>query len=244
MNKAWYLIQKMVEQKLAKTAIKELLSLPDGVEMAWDVFFLGEDCSLSSFITNHPIRFLELFFIVDKYRLIETFEIMAIQEGYIIDVSNYACSIGVTPKPIFRFKENLLNTFSHIQETKILSNKKSCVYYVKEIFEKRNGKEKPLQLYRIPRNSTTGSICIHTKILWITIIVIKGKCIVRRGVVTDDKDRFQLEDADWELMENEECTFENYFKFVDTNEYSWFEILNAESQDLLLLVLPVDDNTI
>jgi hypothetical protein len=244
MIKAWYLIQIMVEHKLAKKAMKELISLPDGVERAWDVFFWGKDFSLSSFIISHPIRFLELLFIVDKYRLIETFEIMAIQEGYIIDVSNFACSIGVTPKPIFRIKENLLNTFSVIHETKMLSNNNTSVYYVKELFEKRNGKEKLLQLYRIPQNSTTGTICIHTKILWITIIVLKGKCTVRRGVVTDDNDRFQLEDEDWELMENEECTLENYFKVVETNEYSCYELLNAETHDLLLLVLPVDDNTI
>ena len=193
---------------------------------------------------RHPFLFLENLFVIDKIRLIDRFEGMAAKEGYIIDKSNYIGAIGGPSEPIIRIKENLLNIFAKIHETKISSGNTPSVYYFKEYFEKRNGKNKPIQLYRISNNTTTGRIRIQPQILWISAIPLNGNCIARRGVVTDDKERFDFGDDDWLLQENEECTFENYFKNADTGEYSWFELKNAETQDLLMLVFPIDENVI
>lgn len=183
-------------------------------------------------------------FVIDRIKLIERFEDMAAKEGYIIDKSNYIGAIGGSSEAIFRIRENLLNKFATINETKITSKNVPVVYYFKEFFEQRNGKNKPIQLYRIPYNSTTGRIRIQSQVLWITAIPLNGNCIARRGVVTGDKERFDFGDDDWLLQENEECTFDNYFKNADTGEYSWFELKNEEAHDLLMLVFPIDENVI
>ena len=244
MNKIWYIIQERAEKRLAQRAIRRLKSLPDGVEISWNVLFWGEVKSYSAFILRHPFLFLEILFVLDRIRLIDRFEGMAVKEGYIIDRSNYIGTIGGSTKPIFRSRENLLNIFAKIQETKITSENTPNVYYFKEFFEKRNDKNKPIQLYRIPYSSTTGRIRIQPQILWISAIPLNGNCIVRRGVVTDDKERFNFGDDEWVLHKNEEFTFDNYFKNIDTGEYSWFELKNVEAQDLLMLVFPIDENVI
>lgn len=244
MNRIWYKIQERTEKRLAQRAIKKLKSLPDGVEMSWNVLFWGGVKSISAFILRHPYLFLENLFVIDRIRLIDRFEGMAAKEGYIIDKSNYVGAIGGPSEPIFRIRENILNIFAKIHETKITSGNTPNVYYFKEYFEKRNGKNKPIQLYRIPYNATTGRIRIQPQILWISAIPLNGNCIARRGVVTNDKERFDFGDDDWVLQENEEYTFDNDFKNIDTEDYSWFELKIAEAQDLLMLVFPIDENVI
>ena len=244
MNRIWYKFQERTEKRLAQSAIRRLKSLPDGVEMSWSVLFWGEVNSYSAFILRHSFLYLKNMFVIDRIRLIDWFEGMAVKEGYIIDKSNYVGAIGGPSEPIFRIRENLLNIFAKIHETKISSENSPNGYYFKEFFEKRNGKNKPIQLYRIPYNSTTGRIRIQPQILWISAIPLNGNCIARRGVVTDDKERFDFGDDDWVLKENEEYTFDNNFKNADTGEYSWFELKNAEAQDLLMLVFPIDENVI
>ncbi|MBR5687319.1 MAG: hypothetical protein IKX36_05115 [Prevotella sp.] len=237
-SRIWHMLQERVEKKIAKKAMKKLQSLPDGVEIEWYILFWGEIDSPKGFILRHPILFLKLLFVTNIHRIIERFLMEVKEDGrFIVDISSRAGLIGIISIPIFRNKENLLKKFSEIHETKMSSGGNTNIYYVKRSYEMRNGKRKPLQLYRIPRNSTTGIIRIHTEILCITAVALNGSCIARWGDVQEGKDIIQLEE---ELQENDCYIFDNDYRTEDTCDYSWYEIKNPESHDLLMLILPVD----
>ena len=82
------------------------------------------------------LTILKILFVIDRIRLIDRFEGMAVKEGYIIDKSIYANCIGGQSEPIFRIRENLLNIFAKIHETKITSEETTNVYYFKEFLRK------------------------------------------------------------------------------------------------------------
>lgn len=192
------IIQK-IEQILAQEAIKKLRSLPDGAEKPWS-FFLGR-------LSRCLIRFS----LLNYNRWIQRFVEIAQNDGYIVDISNCDCLVGGEIKPIFRVKEKLLNNFAGISEKAIFSASNN-VYFIKELWENRNGKIKQLQLYRIPHNLSTGEIRVQPQTWWITVIVLDGVGMLRQGVVTKEHEYFPIEDQEYELWEydDESICIENY----------------------------------
>lgn len=127
MNRIRSRIQARVGERITKKAMRKLLSLPDGVEMTWNALFLGEVSSPYGFIFHHPILSMEFMFVVDQCELIDRFKQLVKQEGYIIDDSNCACTIGGEYRLTFRSKENLINKFADVCERKIRREKASCI---------------------------------------------------------------------------------------------------------------------
>ena len=103
--------------------------------------------------------------------------------------------------------------------------------------EERNGKQKTLMLYRIPEQSSTGKIyhSSFTSLYWISIIVLKGKCIGIDSYMLSCND--DEESPGFEYTENESTSFRGYSPDKD-----WFELRNATDDELLVIVEPISED--
>ena len=228
------MIQKSIVRQLVNITISRLKSLPDGTDCTRNELLFPQIESVWGMLSHYPFRTI-MYLIVDRSRLLESFWKRLIVEGYIEDDSQVAGCIGGPYICKYRRKSKLLDDFSKIRETAHYSDDNKFTYYVREMNEERDGKRKPLFLYRIPEHSSTGKIYYSSfpSLYWISIIVLKGKCIGtdnNMSLCHDD------ESPNFEFKENESTFFRGY---SSDKEKDWFELRNETNKELLVLVEPI-----
>ena len=228
------MIQKSIVRQLVNIAISRLKSLPDGTECTRNELLFPQIESVWGMLSHYPFRTI-MYLIVDRLRLLESFWKRLIVEGYIEDDSQVAGCIGGPYICKYRRKSKLLDDFSKIGDTAHYSDDNIFTYYVREMNEERNGKRKPLLLYRIPEHSSTGKIYSSSfpSLYWISIIVLKGKCI---GMDNSMSSCYDDESPSFEFKENESTFFRGN---SSDKEKDWFELRNETNKELLVLVEPI-----
>lgn len=230
------MIQKSIVRQLVNIAISRLKSLPDGTECTRLELLFPNIETVWGMLSHYPFRTI-LYLIVDKSRLLDSFWKRLIVEDYIEDDSQVAGCFGGPYTCKYRKKSKLLNDFSIIGETSKYSGDNEYTYYVREMYEERNGKQKPLMLYRIPEHSSTGKIYCSSfpSLRWISIIVLKGKCLVIDSDILSCLEE-EGESPEYECRENESTFFRGY---SSDKENDWFELLNETNKELLVLIEPI-----
>ena len=228
------MIQRTIVRQLVNIAISRLKSLPDGTECTRQELLFPQIERVRGILLHYPFRTI-MYLIVDKSRLLNSFWKKLIVEDYIEDDSQVAGCLGGPYICKYRRKSKLLDDCSKIGETAHYSDDNIFTYYVREMNEERNGKRKPLLLYRIPEHSSTGKIHYSSfpSLCWISTIVLKGKCIVMDNSMSSCYDD---ESPCFEFKENESSFFRGY---SSDKENDWFELRNETNKELLVLVEPI-----
>lgn len=227
-------IQRLIVRQLVNIAISRLKSLPNGTECTRHELLFPQIESVRGMLLHYPFRTI-MYLIVDKSRLLNSFWKRLIAEDYIEDDSQVAGCFGGPYICKYRRKSKLLNNFFKNEETAHYSDDNKYTYYIKEMYEDGNGKQKPLMLYRIPEHSSTGKIYYSSfpSLYWISIIVLKGKCI---GMDNSMSSCYDDESPGFEFKENESTFFRGY---SSDKEKDWFELRNETNKELLVLAEPI-----
>lgn len=211
--------------------------MPDGTECTRHELLFPNIETAWEMLSHYPFRTI-MYMFVDRSRLLESFWKRLIVEGYIEDDSQVAGCIGGPYICKYRRKSKLLNDFSKNKETAHYSDDNKYIYYVREMSEERNGKQKPLLLYRIPEHSSTGKIYYSfPSLCWISAIVLKGNCFI-----IDSDSLSCLEESEspgYECVENESTFWgENHSE----NAQTWYELRNDTDEELLVLIQPISED--
>ena len=230
----WSSIQKHIEKELVHCALGRVKSMSDGAQSTRSGLLFPKAHNTWSLFVNYPIRFIKYGFIANHSRLWSRFEEELACNGYLEDNTLFAGLIGCIPSFIYRNKVMLLKKFIEKNEQTFFSNDKKYTYYVKEIWEEREGKQKQLLLYRIPPKSSTGPICFSNP--WVTMISLRGTCLVINGEELYHCEQDGILDLEkiqpgFPCEEDDNITINDYCRLFGLEDrQSWFELKN-ETRD-------------